>query len=84
MEIFWGFLSIIFDEADLKNRTNQLVNNTRNLNKKHIIQCYNGTQFNIPEEPHYRSCMTPTGFINGQDESICYVNSSFQVFFLNI
>ena len=28
--------------------------------------------------------MTPIGFRNGQDESICYVNSSFQVIFFNI
>ena len=28
--------------------------------------------------------MTPTGFRNGQDESRCYVNSSFQVLFFNI
>ena len=28
--------------------------------------------------------MTPTGFINGQYESICYVNSSFQFLSFNI
>ena len=28
--------------------------------------------------------MTPTGFMNGQDELRCYVNSSFQVLFFNI
>ena len=28
--------------------------------------------------------MTPTGFINGQDELRCYVNSSFQVLFFTI
>ena len=28
--------------------------------------------------------MTPTGFMNGQDESRCYANSSFQVLFKNI
>ena len=28
--------------------------------------------------------MAPIGFINGQDESICDVNSSFQVIVLNI
>ena len=37
---------------------------------------------NISEEPCYISSMTPTGFINGQDELRCYVNSSFQVIFL--
>ena len=28
--------------------------------------------------------MTPIGLMNGQDESRCYVNSSFQVFFFII
>ena len=28
--------------------------------------------------------MTPTGFINGQDESRCYVKLTFQVPFFNI
>ena len=28
--------------------------------------------------------MTPTGFRNDQDESRCYVNSTFQVLFFNI
>ena len=28
--------------------------------------------------------MIPTGFIYGQDESICYVNSSVKGFFFNI
>ena len=28
--------------------------------------------------------MTPTGLTNGQDESRCYVNSSFQFHFFNI
>ena len=42
------------------------------------------TQFNIPEETRYVSSMTPTGFINGQDESRCYVNSLFQVVFFDI
>ena len=51
------------------------------FNKEHIIKPYNLTQYNIPEEEHYISCMTPTGFINGQDESRWYVNSSFQVDF---
>ena len=28
--------------------------------------------------------MSPNGFINGKYESICYVNSSFQVIYFNI
>ena len=63
---------------------NQFLNYISNFNNKHIIRCYNKTISNIPEGPRYISSMTPTGFINGQDESICYVNSSFQVIFYNI
>ena len=79
-----GLLSIVIDEAYLKKETNQLINDISDFNKEHIIQCYNKTKPNITEEPRYISSTTPTGFINGQDESICYVNSSFQVLFFNI
>ena len=39
---------------------------------------------NIPEEPRYISSITPTGFINVQDESRCYVDLSFEVIIFNI
>ena len=35
-----GFLSIIIDEADLENRTNQLINYISTFNNEHIIKCY--------------------------------------------
>ena len=60
-----------------------MVNDIRNFNNEHIIKCYSVTQSNIPEEPHYISSIPPTAFINGQDESRCYVNSSFQVILFN-
>ena len=60
-----GLLSIIIDESDIENRKNQLINDIINLNNEHIIQCYNVTQSNVPEETRYISSMTPTGFING-------------------
>ena len=44
-----GLLSIIFDEADIENRKNQLINDISNFNNEHIIQLYNVTQSNIPE-----------------------------------
>ena len=47
------------------------------------MQCYNEYISNIPEEPRYISSMKPNGFINGQDESRCYVNLSLQVIFFN-
>ena len=78
-----GLLSIIFYEADIENRTKQWINDIIIFNNEHIIQRYNITQSNIPEEPRYISCMKPTGFINGQDEPICYVNLYFQVLCFN-
>ena len=72
-----GLLSIVIDEADLEKKTNKFINYISNYNNKHIIQCYNKTRSNIPKEPHYILSMTPTGFINGKDESICYFHMSF-------
>ena len=77
----YGILSIDNTEADLEKKTNQFINDISNFNNKHIIQCNNKPIYNIPEEPRYISSMTPIGFMNGQDESRCYVNSSFQVLF---
>ena len=79
-----GLLSIIFDEEDLKNITKQWINDMSIFNNEHIIQRYNILQSNIPEEPRHISCMTPTRFVNSQNESRRYVNSSFQVFFFSI
>ena len=79
-----GLLSIIVDGSDIKNRTKQWINDISVFNNKHIIQYYNISKSNISEEPCYISCITTTGFVNGQDESRWYVNSSFQVIFLNI
>ena len=63
---------------------NQFINDISNFNNKHIIQYNNKPIYNIPEEQRYISSMTPIGSRNGQDESRCYVNSSFQVLFFNI
>ena len=76
-----GILSIDNDGADLGKKTNQFINDIRDFNNKHIIKCNNKPISNVPEEPRYISSMTPIGFRNGKYESICYVNSSFQVLF---
>ena len=77
-------LSIVANKSDIENRTKQWIDDISLCNNEHIIQCYNITQYNIPEEPRSISFMTPDGFINSQDESMCYVNFSFQVIFFNI
>ena len=51
------------------------------FNNTHIIKFNIQPVYNIPEEERFISSMTPIGFRNGQDESRCYVNSSFQVLF---
>ena len=79
-----GLLSDMVDEAYLKNITNQWINDISLFNNEHIIQHYNIPQSNIPEEPCYISFTTPTGLINGQYWSSCYVNSYFQVLFFGI
>ena len=79
-----GLLYIVIDEADLEKRTNQFIDDIHNFHNKHIIQCYSETKPTLPEDPHYISSMTPTGFINGQYELRFYVNSLFQVLFFNI
>ena len=82
-QIYGWFVILMVDESDLENITNQWINDIRLFNNEHIIQHHNIPQSNIPEEPCYISGMTPTGFINGQYESRCYVNLYFQVLFFN-
>ena len=77
----FGMSSIVIDESYIEKKTNQFINDISNFNNKHIVQCYNKTKSNIPEEPRYISSMKSNGFINGQDKSGCYVNFSFQVLF---
>ena len=43
-----GLLSIMFDEEEIINITNQWLFHIRYLNKEHIIQPYNVTIFNVP------------------------------------
>ena len=62
-------LSRIFDKANLKTRTNQWFYHIQNFLKEHIILVSNINQSDIHEEERYISFMTPTGFINFQEES---------------
>ena len=76
-----GLFTIIFDEEETMRRINEWFFHIWDFNKEHIIQPYNATISNILEEELFITCMTPTGFINGGDQSRCYVYSSFQVHF---
>ena len=76
-----GILSIENDEADLGKKMDQFINDKSDFNNTHIIKSNIQPISNIPEEECFISSMTPIGSRNGQNESICYVNSSFQVIF---
>ena len=69
---------------DLGKKMEQFINDKIDFNKTHIIKSNIQHVSNIPEEERFISSMTPIGFRNGQDESRCYVNLSFQVLFFNI
>ena len=44
-----GLFFIMFDEENIENRTDQLINDISNCNNEHKIQCYNVTQYNTPK-----------------------------------
>ena len=69
------------DKADLGKNMDQFINDKSNFNNTHIIKSNIQPVSNIPEEECFISSMTLIGFRNGQDESRCYVNLSFQVLF---
>ena len=71
-------------KEDLGKKMDQFINDKSDFNNTYIIKSNIQPVSNIPEEEHFISSMTPIGFRNGQDESRCYVNLSFQVLFFNI
>ena len=77
-----GILYIENYKADLGVNKDQLINDKSEFNNTHIIKSNIEPVSNIPEEECFISSMTPIGFRNGQYESRCYVNSSFQLIFL--
>ena len=79
-----GILSIDNYETYLGKKSDHFINDISDFNNKHIIQCNNKPISNIPKEPRYISSMTPIVIRNGQKQSRCYVNLSFQVLFFNI
>ena len=79
-----GILYIENDKADLGKNMDQFINDKSDFNNTHIIKSNIQPVSNIPEEERFISSMTPIGFRNGQYESRCYVNLSFQVLFFNI
>ena len=85
IEFFEKYLSVILsienNKADLGGGTNQFINDKSDLNNTHIMKSNIQNISNIPEEERFVSSMTSIGFRNGEYESRCYINSSFQVLF---
>ena len=79
-----GILHIENTKADIEKKVDELINDKIDFNNTHIIKYNILPVSNIPEEERFTSSMTTIVFRNDQDESICYVNSTFQVLFFNI
>ena len=70
--------------ADLEKKVDEFINHKIDFNTAHIIKSDIQQIMKIPEKARFISSMTPTSFRNNQDESRCYVNSTFQVLFFNV
>ena len=77
----YGITHIKNNKADLEKKVDEFINDNIDFNNTHIIKSNIQPVYNVPEEERFISSMTPIGFGNDQDESRCYVNSTFQVFF---
>ena len=76
-----GITLIKSTQADLEKTFDEFINHKIEFNTTHIIKSYIQPVTNVPEEARFISFMTPTVFRKDQDESRCYVNSTFQVIF---
>ena len=77
----YGITLIEITQADLEKMFNEFINDKIDFNTAHIIKSDIQQITRIPEKAQFISSMTPIGFKNDQDESRCYVNSTFQVLF---
>ena len=76
-----GITVIESTQADLDKMVDEFISHKIVFNNAHIIKSDIQQITNITEKARFISSMTPTGFRNDQDESRCYVNSTFQVLF---
>ena len=77
----YGITLIESTQADQEKKVDEFINDKIDFNTTHIIKSDIEPVTNVPEEAQFISSMTPTGFRNDQDESRCYVNSTFKVLF---
>ena len=81
IKYLYGITHIKNTKADLEKKFDEFINDKSNFNNTHIIKSNILPVSNEPEEERFISSMTPIVFRNDQDESRCYVNSTFQVLF---
>ena len=74
----------IVHKIDIMNSLEQWVFHIYEFHNKHVILPMNNSIPTVFKEERCMYCLTQTGFINGQDESRCYVHSSFKIQFLNL
>ena len=79
----YGISHIEKTKAYLEKKLDELINDKSEFNNTHIIESKIISVSNVPEEERFISSMTPIIFRNDQDESRCYVNSTFQMLFFN-
>ena len=77
----YGITFIESTQADLEKKVDEFINDKIDCNNTHIIKSNIQPVSNVPEEARFISSMTPIGSRNDQDESRCYLNSTFQVIF---
>ena len=80
----YGITLIQNTKTDLEKEFDEFINNKIDFNNTHIINSNIKPVSYVPEEERFISYMSPIGLSNDQDESRCYVNSTFQVLFFNI
>ena len=81
IKYLYGISHIENTKAYLEKRVEKFINDKSDFNNTHIIKSNILPVSNVPEEERFISSMTPIGFRNDQDESRCYVNSTFQGIF---
>ena len=72
-----GITLIESTQADLDKKVDEFINHKIEFNTAHIIKSDIQQITKILEKARFISSMTTTGFRNNQDESICYVNSTY-------
>ena len=77
-------LSLVSPRYDLDNRLEWWFSEIEIFHHNNFIQTSDGVSHHMLEDQYYMPVLSPTGFINGIDDTRCYLNSTMQVYFFNI